>query len=152
MKTKILLRAALLSAMLISCTMVFSQDATAEKIISFVDANIGKKVAGGGCFDLVTKAHGDVHWYEKKWKKKAIYRVRMGSPKPGDIIEFTNAVFCKRNDGVEYRLPSHVGIVYQVLENGNIVYADNWGSGATVVLNTMNYKAVKKGKIAFYRC
>jgi len=147
MKTKILLRAALLSAMLISGTMVFSQDTTAQRILGFIDSNLGKRIESGMCGQIVLKAYGKKLYAHTYKESKCKVRV----PKPGDMIEFTNTTFCKNNDGKPYTLSSHIGIVYHVYENGDITYADNWGEGRTVTISNMNYKKIEKGTITFYR-
>jgi hypothetical protein len=118
-----------------------------HKLLAFVDANMGKKVGGGYCFDLIVSAQNDIHWHNDKWGKRAFHM--KASPKPGDIMEFIDVIYVD-GQGVTHRAPSHVGIVYEVRGNGEITYADN-GFNHVVTLNDMNYKKIKKGKIRFYR-
>jgi len=124
-----------------------------KDILAFIDANIGKKVAGGYCFDLLVKAQDDIHFFRDKWKRKGRYRVH--SPKPGDAIEFFNVEY-DTGKGYNMTAKSHIGIVYEVLGGGNIIIADqNVGvskiKNSKVILRQFNYKKIIKGKIKFYR-
>ena len=126
---------------------------SAEEIIAFVDANMGKKVSDGICLDLVREANGGGTWYGKKWINNKKYRVR--KPQIGDAITFEGVVYYDSNKK-RHEAKSHIGIVYKILEDGNIILAhQNAGvkrpKDSKVVLCQMNYKKIKCGKIKFYR-
>jgi len=125
-----------------------------QKIISFVDKNMGKKVKHGICFDLVHAAHGDNRAFIEKWCTKRKYKVK--DPKPGDSIEFEDVIYYN-NKGSRCVAISHIGIVYKNLGDGNLIMAEQnvgvkRGNPSKVILSqSFNYKKISCGKIKFYR-
>ena len=130
-----------------------SSSINSKSIIAFVDSNMGKKVGRGVCYELVKEANGGGGWVGKKWAHKKKYKVK--EPKIGDAISFEGVVYYD-NDGEKHIAMSHIGIVYQIGVNGNIIFAHQnsnvcKGNPSKVILTGINYKMIEKGKIRFYR-
>lgn len=125
---------------------------SAEDVIDFIDSSMGKKVGNGICFNLVEYAYGDKKEFIKKWCDKKKYRIK--TPEVGSAIEFDNVVYYNKYG--KNIIPSHIGIVYEIGANGNIIYAEqnvnvSKKNKSHVILSEMNYKKIKSGKIRFYR-
>jgi len=150
MKAKFLLLLTLALLTLISCVPACSQDTLSQRVISFVDGNMGKKVGTGVCGDLLVKAYG-MKLYAWSYENK---KARVKTPAPGDMIVFDKVKY-EDEDGI-HSAPKHGGIVYEVLPWGGIVFAEqNAGvknlKDSKVILTTIDYNNLITGKITFYR-
>lgn len=128
-----------------------------EIILAFVDANIGKRVGGGVCYELVHKAikKADRNW---KWNGIKTYGRRIlfkRNVKLGDIIVFKNVII---NEG---SFDYHVSILYKILQKGygylmaEQNYEDNPNfitkRDSKVVISPISSLHTKKGHIRIYR-
>ncbi len=139
-----------------------------NKIIDFVYNHMGRTVGFGICMDLVREAeeYVDADWYKEKWMNNEKYVVDSSEIQEGDVIDFENVVL---DDSTI--IEAHIGIVYRVLSDGYISYAEqNVGTveggeqkiqyygrylslhkNSNVITSTLQLHDVISGKITFYR-
>lgn len=137
-----------------------SSQTTNEKIVSFIESKIGKKVGDGVCHTLVKKALNKSNSSVDKYKraasnKEGMYGFRKDSLDviPGDIVVFSRAKFVYENRS-EFA-SFHVGVVTKVLKNGTeFMVAEQNTKGnikySVVEINYMNLNNKVKGKVKFY--
>ena len=144
-----------------------------QKILRFANSNLNKKVGGGECTDLVGEAfeaagarrfppHGPDADYVWGTEIKDLKQVR-----PGDIIQFRDAVFTRRkklpNGGLRISTsthPHHSAIVAEVRKPGAVFVLIHQNAGDAgmseqerrqVQLDTIRMQDLEKGKLWFYR-
>lgn len=132
-----------------------------DKIIEYVDQNIGQQVGRGECWDLAAEALAYANAYLDRRTQKNIYDfgdvVKPGKDKiyPGDIIQFENIELEYQKGNAIYKesMPHHTAIVYKVISENEFVLAhqNTSFSGRKVGLSNLNIKNIKKGKYIFYR-
>lgn len=123
----------------------------AKKILAFCDANKGKKVGKGECWDLAKEAlnSAEATWtppyaFGKELKKKDAIL-------PGDIIQFEK-VTIEYPDGAWKDLPHHTAIVYKVMDGQKFIMAEQNANGKRfVIFSEIDLSYVKKGKFTVYR-
>lgn len=126
------------------------------KVIEFVNASMGKKVATGECWDVAAEAlkkvgakwDGDYKFgKEVDYKKVCIY--------PGDIVQFEGVELKYNIEDVFYieKLAHHTAIIYNVKGKGDFVIADQntKHSGKKLATHAFDVKTVTKGKFTIYR-
>jgi len=127
-----------------------------KKVIEFVNASLGKKVANGECWDVAAEAlkkvgakwDGDYKFgKEVDYKKVCIY--------PGDIVQFEGVELKYNIEDVSYieKLAHHTAIIYSVKSKGDFIIADQntRHSGKKVATHAFDVKTVTKGKFIIYR-
>lgn len=145
------MRWAIFAIYLLAHSLCFGQ--SGARMIKFVDDNMGKRVGRGVCYELIKEATGDKGWFGNQWAHKKKYRVR--TPKEGDAIEFCKVTYRDKH-GLTLHIDSHLGIVYKIMKDGDIIVAEqNVGvkslKDSKVILSPFNYKQIECGKIKFYR-
>lgn len=136
-----------------------SSQTTNEKIVSFVESKVGKKVGNGICHTLVKKAlkkHSSIdEWKYATSNKEGMYGFRKDSSDviPGDIVVLSGAKFVYEN-GSEFSA-FHVGVITDVLKDGTeFMVAEQNTKGnvkySVVEINYMNLNNKVKGKVKFY--
>lgn len=127
-----------------------------QKIIEFVNQNIGKKVGRGECWDLVQiplTEHG------AKWDGKYDFGQKIDYRKdqvlPGDIIQFEDVVIDYEDEFKAYtiQLGHHTAVVYEVIAPGVYKVAEQNTNmhGRKVAIDDLDLKFVSKGTVQFYR-
>jgi len=132
-----------------------------ERVIQFVDANKGKKVGEGTCWDLAAEALEFAGAYFDRSTKQSIYifgkavNPRKGPVFPGDIIQFENVeIQYKKGHGYYFeRMPHHTAIIYKVKGRGQYLIAHQNSSitGKKVGFSDLDLKNIVKGKYFIYR-
>ena len=141
--------------------------ANGSQIVAYLEARMGQRVGGGECahlavealraagarFAWLTGATTDYAWGTKLTgivgtANGGLYRVPSARFAPGDVIQFTNAVF---RDGT--RFPHHTAIVAGVDGNGRVtsVYQQNFGGNRTVTRNALDLNQLVGGWVKVYR-
>lgn len=126
-----------------------------REIISFVNANLGKKVGDGQCWALAAEALSAINatWdHQYKFGREIQY----GKEKifPGDIIQFNDVTIKYRQNSslVIERYLLHTAIIYQVKEDGTYIIANqNVNNVLALKLTELNLNAVIRGKYTFFR-
>jgi hypothetical protein len=122
-----------------------------QKIVSFCDKHIGKKVGKGECWDLAKEA---LDFSGAKWTSPYEFG-KIVSPKkdavlPGDIIQFENVKIVYPDKSWK-ELPHHTAIIYKVISPGHFTIAEqNSNNKRFVVLSEIDLSYVKKGKYTIY--
>jgi len=127
-----------------------------KKVIEFVNANMGKKVGVGECWDVASGAldKAGAIWdgnykfgKEVDYKKTCIF--------PGDIVQFEGVVLTYTIEDASYTetLLHHTAIIYSVKEKGEYTIADQntKANGKKVATHAFAVKNVVKGKFTIYR-
>lgn len=140
--------------------MPYSKNVVSKKneiILSFVEANIGKRVGGGVCSELVHKSIKKVNknW---RWKNVRSYGRRVWLKKnimPGDFVIYKKVTI----DG--YYMEYHVSVLYKILPKGegyliaeqNVVDRPKFKTrkDSKVVLGELSSLYPDKGKIKIRR-
>jgi hypothetical protein len=122
-----------------------------NKVLEYVDINMGKKVDRGQCWDLAKYAldYAGADWIspynfgEKiNYKNSQIY--------PGDIIQFENVKLTFKNGYANY--PHHTAVVYKVKESRKFIIAHQNSNGIKKVhTQELDLNKLSKGKVIFYR-
>ena len=126
-----------------------------QKIVSYVQASLGKKVGRGECWDLAAQALNTNH---AKWNGKLTYG-RLANYKteciyPGDIIQFENVMTetVSANGRFIEQMQHHTAVVYEVHGKGNYTIAhQNYQNKKKVILTSLKMESIKKGKAMLYR-
>ena len=142
-------------------------DAIGNQMVAYLEAHMGQRVGGGECAHLAVEAlrasGARFAWLtgtttDYAWGTKltgilgtsagALYRVPSVRFQPGDVIQFTNAVF---RDGS--RFPHHTAIVAGVDGNGRVtsVYQQNFGGARYVTRNALDLNQLIGGWAKVYR-
>mgnify|MGYP006145525327 CR=1 FL=1 len=124
---------------------------TSEKVITYTNKMMNKKVDRGECWDLVAFA---LNYAEAKWKAPLEFGVLVNHQKeelkPGDIMTFANTEFKSENGKMSFF--QHYAIVYEVKDKNTIVVAhQNFNNVRKVTLLEIPINSLTKGKIEFYR-
>ncbi|MGV3632612.1 MAG: hypothetical protein ACO1O6_15505 [Bacteroidota bacterium] len=127
-----------------------------QKIIDYVNQNIGKKVGRGECWDLVQIPLTENN---AKWDGKYDFGQKIDYKKdlvfPGDIIQFENVVIDYEDEVKMYtiNLDHHTAVVYEVIAPGIYKVAEQNTNmhGRKVAIDDLDLKFVTKGTIQFYR-
>lgn len=127
-----------------------------QKIINYINENMGRKVGRGECWDLVQiplNALG-ASWDGKyEFGKKIDYRKE--EVFPGDIIQFENVVIDYEDEFKMYTisLAHHTAVVYEVIEPGVYKVAEQNTNkhGRKVAVGDLNLKFLTKGTVQFFR-
>ncbi|MBL0327946.1 MAG: CHAP domain-containing protein [Bacteroidetes bacterium] len=135
----------------VASTNAQESNSIAKKILSFCDANKGKKVGKGECWDLAKEAlnNAEATWtppyaFGKELKKKDLILA-------GDIIQFEK-VTIEYPDGAWKDLPHHTAIIYKVVEGQKLIVAEQNANGKRfVIFSEIDLSYVKKGKFTIYR-
>ncbi|MFN4082279.1 MAG: hypothetical protein ACK4K9_01470 [Bacteroidia bacterium] len=128
---------------------------TNAKVIEFVEANIGKKVDRGECWDLANKAlqHAGAKWtFPTTFGKPLNY---LKEPMlPGDIVQFEQAKFEHKTDSeiIRWSKLVHTAIIYKVKDKTLVQIAEQNNNGVKLVqINNIDFKWLVSGKIYVYR-
>jgi hypothetical protein len=122
-----------------------------EKIIAFVDKNLGKKVGTGQCWDLASAALNSAG---AKWTSPWGFGTKLNYStepvKPGDIIRFKNVKF--KNGNFIGTYPEHTAIIYKVKKKGEWKIAEqNNNARLFVIISDFHLAWKTKGTIEIYR-
>jgi hypothetical protein len=127
-----------------------------QKIMTFVDSKMKKKVGRGECWDLAAFALNEAG---ANWNGKLKFG-RLLDPKtetiiPGDIIQFEGVKIKFEKEGMKYKqtFAHHTGIIYAVNSQLQFVIANQNTSqhGKKVSLTTVNLGDVTSGRYFIYR-
>ena len=137
------------AVLLFSLGTVFGQTIHQNDILSFCDANMGKKIGKGLCYELV---QGAFQQYSPVYDMGAIksnrdrYGKKVKTPMPGDVV-------LQEGNGI-----NHVGIVYKIEGDSIFIVEQNTEGNlkkSKVEVNLLDYDQLKKfyGKVevSFYR-
>ncbi len=126
-----------------------------KEIIHLTDSLMGKTIGRGECWDL---AHYVLEETKADWDKKRAYGRHYKPSKtrviPGDIIQFQNTVFEKKegNKTIKWKALKHTAIVMEVDHTGEITIAHQNADGKRYVTKgTINPDNLIRGKLLFYR-
>jgi hypothetical protein len=127
-----------------------------KKVIEFVNASMGKKVAAGECWDV---AAGALNSAGAKWDGNYKFGKEVDYKKtcifPGDIVQFEGAELKYQKGDTYYieMLAHHTAIIYEVKEKGDFMIADQntKASGKKVTTHPFVVKDLAKGKFTIYR-
>lgn len=132
-----------------------------QKVVSYVDSVIGKKVGRGECWDLASSALDHAGAYLDKSSQKTIYVFgkKLNPEKdqifPGDILQIENVKleYTKGNMIYTENMSHHTAVIYEVISSGHfkIAHQNTSFSGRKVGVSELNLNTMKKGKIIFYR-
>lgn len=127
------------------------QSLVAKKIIAFCDANKGKKVGKGECWDLAKEALDKA---EATWTPPYVFGKALGKKdtfQAGDIVQFEK-VRIEYPDGAWKELPHHTAIVYKVIDETKFTMAEQNANGKRfVIFSEIDLSYIKKGKYTVYR-
>ncbi len=121
-----------------------------EKVIAFVNTNMGKKVGTGQCWDLASAA---LNYAGAKWTSPWEFGTKVNyasqTVTPGDIIHFKKVKYKHGNFIGEY--PEHTAIIYKVLKKGEWQIAEQNNNARLFVIVSDFYLAWKtKGTIEIF--
>jgi myosin tail region-interacting protein MTI1 len=126
------------------------QEAVAKKVLAYCDANKGKKVGKGECWDLAKEALNSAG---ATWTPPFAFGKTLGKKeqlKAGDILQFEK-VRIEYPDGAWKELPHHTAIVYAA-EGTKLTIAEQNANGKRfVIFSEIDLSYVKKGKYTAYR-
>lgn len=126
-----------------------------QKIISFVDAHLGKQIGDGQCWALASEALNEIkaNWdHEYKFGKEI--NLQNEPILPGDIIQFQNVTIKYRTSAglVLERYPQHTAIIYKQKEDGVYLIANqNVNNNLTLQLTELHLNAIIKGSYKIFR-
>lgn len=122
-----------------------------QKIIAYCDANKGKKVGKGECWDLAKEA---LNASGATWTPPYDFGKVLTKKEPaqaGDIIQFEK-VKIESPDGSWKELPHHTAVVYKVLSSGKFMMAEQNANGKRfVIFSEIDLNHITKGKYTVYR-
>lgn len=129
----------------------FTTSTVNEKIIKFVNDNMGKKVGTGQCWDLANAA---LNAAGAKWNSPYGFGTKLKyKTEPvlaGDIIHFKNVKFKHGNFYGAY--PEHTAIIYKVIKKGEYQIAEqNNNNRLYVIVSDFNLAWKTVGTIDIYR-
>jgi len=128
-----------------------------QKILNYVNKNMGKRIGRGECWDVVAEALNSCH---AKWDKNFVFGKAIDYTKacvfPGDIIQLNDALML--DESVKGALvydeyPQHSAIILKVINKQEYILADqNYGLGKNKLnSHSINLKNLKRGKVQVYR-
>jgi len=126
------------------------------RVLSFVKANMAKKVGRGECWDLAAEA---LDAAGAKWDHEFGFGAVVNPGKeciyPGDIIQFKGVELRYKKDNVNCveSMAQHTAVVYEVKDQKVFTIADqnNGTTGKKVGLSQLDLNTIVKGKCRFYR-
>ena len=127
-----------------------------QKIVQYVQSQVGKKVGRGECWDLASQAldNTGASW-DGFYGFGRVVDFKNDSIYPGDIIQFNKVkTIRKENDQlIKGSYPIHTAIVYEVLDKSVVKIAEQNTSefGRKVGISIFDIKSVVSGKVTFYR-
>jgi hypothetical protein len=127
-----------------------------QKVLEFVEANMGKKVGRGECWDLASEAlqHAGAVWDGKYTFGRCIDPTRE-EVLPGDIAQFENVYVKDRTGNVlrEERMAKHTAVIHEVHEPGifTLAHQNTDVTGKKVGKSRFLMKSVVRGKVLIYR-
>jgi len=127
-----------------------------NKIVSYVDSQIGEKVNRGECWDLAYEA---LTQNNCSWDGKYVFGKKLNQKSdiiyPGDIIQFTNVNIKYTRNGMLYKeaYKHHTAIIHKVIGPGHyeIAHQNNGFSGKKVGLSDLDLSNKTGGTIEIYR-
>lgn len=126
-----------------------------QNILTFINANLNKKIGRGECWDLAAQA---LNTHHAKWDGMYSYGTKVDYKSecvyPGDIIQFDRVVVEYKSDGEVIRgeMAQHTALIYEVQSTGKFVIAhQNYNNNRKVILTPLNMESIKKGKAIIYR-
>ena len=134
-----------------------------ERVMAYVDQNMGKKVDRGECWDLAAGALAYANAYFDRSSKKSVKIFgKELDPKeneilPGDMIQFYKVKMKWKEGNAIYQSmlgnPDHTAIVYKVYGPGNyeIAHQNTSEWGRKVGVSNLNTDRITGGKLKFYR-
>jgi hypothetical protein len=140
----------LLLATIILAQFSVSAQTVNEKIIAFVNTNMGKKVGTGQCWDLANAA---LNAAGAKWTSPWGFGTKLNystqTVTPGDIIRFKKVKFKNGNFMGEY--PEHTAIIYKVKKKGEWQIAEqNNNNRLFVIVSDFHLSWKTKGTVEIY--
>lgn len=120
-----------------------------EKILSFSQKNMKKKVDRGECWDLAAAAlnNANAQWESPHdFGDKIDYRTEL---QPGDILQFTNVKFVFPFGSASF--PKHTAIAYKTGKNSVTVFHQNFNNHRYVDTLTLYFDQIKGGTLQAYR-
>lgn len=133
-----------------------AQALVAEKVASYAESHMGKRVERGECWDLAATAlnNNGAHWDGFYGFGEVVDTARTAVQR-GDIVQFEGVVVEQRTSTSMSRdsMGKHTAIVLRVLGPGRYELAhQNFGpDGRKVSRYTLEMADVVKGRIQFYR-
>ncbi len=132
-----------------------------QRIIQFVEANMGKKVRQGECWDLAAAALDYAGGQLDRSTEESVYifgkriNPRKGRVFPGDIIQFENIElrYTKGNTYYVEKMPHHTAIIYEILGRGRyrIAHQNTTEIGKKVGISSLDLSNIKTGEFIIYR-
>lgn len=128
-----------------------AQTAISQKIVAYCDANKGKKVGKGECWDLAKEALNSAG---ATWTPPYVFGkelTKKDALQAGDILQFEK-VKIEYPDGAWKDLPHHTAVVYSVGEGKKITMAEQNANGKRfVIFSEIDLSYITKGKYTAYR-
>lgn len=122
-----------------------------KKILAFCDANKGKKVGKGECWDLAKEA---LNSSGATWTPPYIFGKELGKKDvflSGDIIQFEK-VRIEYPDGAWKDIPHHTAIIYTVNGTNKFTIAEQNANGKRFVqFSEIDLSYIQKGKYTIFR-
>lgn len=127
-----------------------------QRVVNYVNGQIGNKVGRGECWDLAAEALNNAH---AKWDGQygfgAVVDWRKEEVMPGDIVQFENVFVEHRIEGgsVREQYGIHTAVVVEVHGRGDYVLAHQnvRPVGKRVGTAPLLMSEVRSGKLRFYR-
>lgn len=122
-----------------------------QKIITYCQDHLKKKVGRGECWDL---AEGALNYAQASWQAPYNFGTKYDFKKEevlaGDIVQFENVVFKSPQRVSE--MGHHTAIIWEVKpEKVFVLVHQNINKSKKVQLTEEDFKTIKKGKVQFYR-
>lgn len=127
-----------------------------QRVLAFVQSNMGKKVGRGECWDLAAEAlnNAGASW-DGGYGWGVVLDPGKDSILPGDVIQFKDVEleWEEGNSRNRMTMPHHTAVVMEVKAPGVFVIAhQNFGPiGRKVGTTELVLAHVKKGRTTFYR-
>lgn len=154
-------KASLLTVFIIICSLTLNAQEQQKlpeinsRIVSLLDSLEGKTVYRGECWDLakfVLNKTGAAWNGRLKFGRE--YNYKKHDILPGDIVQFTSAVFVEETETTTktWRMVKHTAVVYKVLDKNKLILAEQNSDGKRFVTKSMiNLDNLRHGKVSFYR-
>ena len=121
-----------------------------QKIVAYCQAQVGKKIDRGECWDLAKAAldQAGAVW-EPPYHYGTPYDYKKDTILPGDIIQFENVEL--KGELYKVTMPHHTAIVMSVTGPLQVTVAhQNFAGKRTVQLTELNFGDLKKGTVQFF--
>ena len=126
-------------------------ETVAKKIVAYCDANKGKKVGKGECWDLAKEALNSAG---ATWTPPYVFGKELGKKEQlqaGDILQFEK-VKIEYPNGSWKELPHHTAVVHSVVEGTKLMMAEQNANGKRfVIVSEIDLSYITKGKYTAYR-